>query len=120
RNGFSLVETSKLNFEGYRARVLAMQGVYRALNIPVGPPPADDQTPDPRAAWLLYRFREAEPAGVKGTPFEGNPAGGFHVALSEHGAVQPVIAESPFHFRVAIGNQGVRRFLASETNVVPV
>jgi hypothetical protein len=115
--GFSLVETSKLDFAGYRARVLAMQGVYRAVGVPPGPPPADDNTPDPRAFWLVYSFREAEPADFECVTFEGSRDRVFHVAIFRHGPVQPIPGR-PVRFRVAVQDNLMRRFLASDTEVV--
>lgn len=115
--GFSLVETAKLDFAGYRARVLAMQGVYRGVGVPPGPPPADDKTPDPRAFWLVYSFREAEPADFESAKFAGSRDRVFYVALFRHGPVRPVPGR-PLRFRVAVRDNVMRRFLASDSTVI--
>jgi len=116
-NGFSLVETAKLDFRGYRARVLAMQGVYKALGVKPGPPPDDDRTADPRALWLVYNFRDAEPADFAAAKKQPTGEPTYFVAIYEHDTVDPVPAR-PLRFRVALKNNIMRKFLASATEVV--
>jgi hypothetical protein len=122
--GFSLAETSRLDFAGYEARVLAMRRVYQELGVQLGPPPADETTEDPRANWLVHSFRRATDEECKKAAVKSDGTA-FVVEIFKHDAVFPAPdptdpTRRPMRFRVTFENDRMYKFLASASRVIPM